>query len=73
MFKNLRCEMARKGYSIHKLSQKIGMSHSGLKSKLWGTYEFNRRDMMKIQKEFPECSVAYLFDLDEYSPKEGEA
>ncbi len=64
MFKNLRYEIAKKGISIRELAERIGVSNSGLKNKLRGTYEFTRKEMVNIQKEFPECSTAYLFDLE---------
>ena len=34
---------------------------NGLKNKMSGTTEFKRNEMIQIKKEFPDCSLDYLF------------
>lgn len=64
MFGNLRYELARKGMTIKELAEKIDRSYDTVKKKMKGKFEFTRKEMLAIQKEFPGCTVTYLFDLD---------
>lgn len=57
--------MARKGISIKELSERAGISYESMKNKMSGTTEFKRSEMISIKREFPECSLDYLFETKE--------
>lgn len=61
MFNNLNAEMARKKVSIKALAEATGINYESLKNKMSGTTEFKRSEMIQIKKEFPNCSLDYLF------------
>ncbi len=53
--------MARKKVSIKALAEATGINYESLKNKMSGTTEFKRNEMIQIKKEFPDCSLDYLF------------
>ena len=61
VFNNLNAEMARKKVSIKALAEATGINYESLKNKMSGTTEFKRNEMIQIKKEFPDCSLDYLF------------
>ena len=61
MFPNLNAEMARQKLTIKALSELSGINYESLKNKVNGTTEFKRSEMIQIKKEFPECTLDYLF------------
>ena len=61
VFNNLNAEMARKKVSIKALAEATGINYESLKNKMSGTSEFKRNEMIQIKKEFPDCSLDYLF------------
>ena len=61
VFNNLNAEMARKKVSIKALAEATGINYESLKNKMSGTTEFKRSEMIQIKKEFPDCSLDYLF------------
>ena len=65
MFNNLNAEMARKNMTIKSLSEKTGIGYESLKNKMSGVTEFKRSEMVAIKREFPECSLDYLFKTEE--------
>lgn len=65
MFSNLEAEMARNKLNIKSLSRRTGINYESLKNKMSGTTEFKRREMILIKKEFPNCSLDYLFQTNE--------
>ena len=65
LFSNLHAEMARKKMTIKSLAEKTGITYESLKNKMSGTTEFKRSEMISIKKEFPKCSLDYLFESDE--------
>ena len=56
VFNNLR-----KKVSIKALAEATGINYESLKNKMSGTTEFKRNEMIQIKKEFPDCSLDYLF------------
>lgn len=64
MFSNLNAEMARNKMTIKSLAEKTGINYESLKNKMSGTTEFKRNEMISIKKEFPECTLDYLFSTD---------
>ncbi|MDE7432296.1 MAG: hypothetical protein K2N34_10350 [Lachnospiraceae bacterium] len=60
--------MGRKKLTIKALSINTGISYESLKNKMSGNTEFKRSEMVAIKKEFPECSLDYLFATE----KEGK-
>ena len=64
MFGNLNAEMARKKLTIKSLAQRTGISYESFKNKMSGSTEFKRNEMLAIKKEFPGCSLDYLFAID---------
>lgn len=67
LFNNLNAEMARKKLTIKSLAEKTGMNYESLKNKMSGITEFKRNEMISIKKEFPECSLDYLFSTEQQS------
>lgn len=65
MFNNLNAEMARKKMSIKALAESTGIGYESMKNKMSGITEFKRSEMIQIKKEFPECSLDYLFATEE--------
>lgn len=65
MFSNLDAEMARNKMNLKILSERTGIGYESLKNKKSGATEFKRSEMVSIKKEFPECSLDYLFATDE--------
>lgn len=65
MFCNLNAEMARKKMTIKALAERTGINYESLKNKMSGVTEFKRTEMISIKKEFPECSLDYLFSTEE--------
>ena len=61
VFNNLNAEMARKKVSIKALAEATPINYESLKNKMSGTTEFKRNEMIQIKKEFPDCSLDYLF------------
>jgi hypothetical protein len=65
LFPNLNAEMARNGMTIKSLSEKTGIKYDSLKNKMSGETEFKRSEMISIKKEFPDCTMDYLFKTEE--------
>lgn len=65
VFNNLNAEMARKKVSIKALAEATGINYESLKNKMSGTTEFKRSEMIQIKKEFPDCSLDYLFATED--------
>lgn len=61
MFNNLNAEMARRKMSIKALAEATGIGYESMKNKMSGATEFKRSEMIQIKKEFPECTLDYLF------------
>ena len=61
MFPNLNAEMGRKKMTIKALAEKTDINYESLKNKMSGATEFKRSEMLAVKKEFPECSLDYLF------------
>ncbi len=64
LFINLNAEMARNKLTIKSLAEKTGINYESLKNKMSGATEFKRSEMISIKKEFPECSLDYLFQTE---------
>ena len=64
MLNNLKAEMARNNMTIKNLAEKTGISYESLKNKMSGQTEFKRSEMILIKKEFPDCSLDYLFSTE---------
>lgn len=64
MFNNLNAELARRKMTIKSLSEKTGINYESLKNKMSGATEFKRSEMLSIKKEFPECTLDYLFSTE---------
>lgn len=69
LFINLNAEMARKRLTIKALAERTGINYESLKNKMSGSTEFKRSEMISIKKEFPECSLDYLFKTEEPETK----
>ena len=65
MYDNLRAEMARKDLHQRELAESIGIAQQSLRNKLRGKCDFKLREMRGIQKNFPGCSLDYLFGEEE--------
>ncbi len=65
MFSNLDAEMARNKMNLKILSERTGIGYESLKNKKSGATEFKRSEMVSIKKEFPDCSLDYLFATEE--------
>ena len=65
MFNNLNAEMARRKMSIKALAEATGIGYESMKNKMSGATEFKRSEMIQIKKEFPECTLDYLFATEE--------
>ena len=64
MFNNLNAEMARNKMTIKLLSERTGINYESLKNKMSGATEFKRSEMLSIKREFPDCSLDYLFSTE---------
>ncbi len=71
MFRNLNAEMGRDKMTIKELAKKTGIGYESLKNKMTGATEFKRSEMIAIKKEFPSCTLDYLFYNDESMKKTG--
>ena len=69
LFNNLNAEMARNKLTIKLLSERTGINYESLKNKMSGTTEFKRSEMLLIKKEFPDCSLDYLFATEQNEPE----
>lgn len=47
--------------SIKALAEATGIGYESMKNKMSGATEFKRSEMIQIKKEFPECTLDYLF------------
>lgn len=65
MFDNLNAELARNKLTMKALAEKTGINYESLKNKMSGATEFKRSEMILIKKEFPNCSLDYLFATEE--------
>ena len=65
MFNNLNAEMARIKMTIKLLSERTGINYESLKNKMSGNTEFKRSEMLSIKREFPDCSLDYLFATED--------
>lgn len=65
MFNNLNAEMARRKMSIKALAEATGIGYESMKNKMSGATEFKRSERIQIKKEFPECTLDYLFETEE--------
>jgi predicted transcriptional regulator len=65
MFRNLNAELARNNMTIKDLAAKTNIKYESLKNKLSGVTEFKRSEMISIKKEFPQCTLDYLFATEE--------
>lgn len=63
MFSNLNAEMGRKKMTIKSLAERTNIKYESLKNKMSGITEFKRSEMLLIKKEFPDCSLDYLFEI----------
>lgn len=72
MFNNLNAEMARRKMSMKALAEVTGISYESMKNKMSGVTEFKRSEMIQVKKEFPDCSLDYLFATEEQVPVGGE-
>ena len=61
MFNNLNAEMARRKMSIKAVAEATGIGYESMKNKMSGATEFKRSELIQIKKEFPECTLDYLF------------
>ena len=50
--------------TIKSLSEKAGIKYDSLKNKMSGETEFKRSEMISIKKEFPDCTMDYLFSTE---------
>jgi plasmid maintenance system antidote protein VapI len=67
MYFNLDAEMARKGVTKGKIAEFLGLRYATVIDKTNGKSRFYFDEAIKIKKNFfPECSVEYLFNLDEH-------
>ena len=67
MFNNLNAEMGRRNLTMKALSNLSGIGYESLKNKMSGNTEFKRNEMISIKRQFPQCSMDYLFATDEAS------
>lgn len=65
VFNNLNAEMARRKMSMKALAEATGISYESMKNKMSGVTEFKRSEMIQVKKEFPDCSLDYLFATEE--------
>ena len=65
MFNNLNAEMARRKMSMKALAEATGISYESMKNKMSCVTEFKRSEMIQVKKEFPDCSLDYLFATEE--------
>lgn len=65
MFCNLNAEMARRKMTIKSLAERTDINYESLKNKMSGATEFKRSEMISIKKEFPDCTLDYLFAIEE--------
>lgn len=65
MFCNLNAEMARRKMTIKSLAERTDINYESLKNKMSGATEFKRSEMISIKKEFPDCTLDYLFSTEE--------
>jgi hypothetical protein len=65
MFRNLNAELARNKMTIKDLSERTNIKYESLKNKLSGVTEFKRSEMILIKKEFPQCTLDYLFSTED--------
>lgn len=65
MFNNLNAEMGRRSLTMKALSNLSGIGYESLKNKMSGNTEFKRSEMISIKRQFPQCSMDYLFATDE--------
>lgn len=68
MFPNLSAELARKKMSMKDLSENTDIGYESMKNKMKGKTEFTRAEMVRIKKEFPGCSMDYLFEYNDEDP-----
>ena len=64
MFCNLNAEMARRKMTIKSLAERTDINYESLKNKMSGATEFKRSEMISIKKEFPDCTLDYLFAIE---------
>ena len=57
--------MARRKMSMKALAEATGISYESMKNKMSGVTEFKRSEMIQVKKEFPDCSLDYLFATEE--------
>lgn len=50
--------------TIKELARKTGIKYESLKNKMAGNTEFKRTEMLSIKKEFPDCTLEYLFKTE---------
>lgn len=68
MYKNLKAEMAREGITNKIIADVLNIDPSTVSAKLNLYDRLKLSEAQKIQKElFPNHSVNYLFETDEYS------
>lgn len=65
MFCNLNAEMARRKMTIKSLAERTDINYESLKNKMSGATEFKRSEMLSIKKEFPDCTLDYLFATEQ--------
>ena len=68
MFKNLKAEMAREGFSNDNIAKALGINVSTVSAKLNSYDRLKLSEAKKIQsKLFPNLSIDYLFATDDNS------
>ncbi len=65
MFPNLRAEIARNKITVNQMCDALGISYDTYKNKMSGETDFKLREMLAVQSLFPECSLEYLFHIEE--------
>ncbi len=64
--------MARKGLLLKDLAVTLNITDKSMTNKMCGKTEFTRKEMLAIKnKEFPNCSLDYLFGDESDEPKAG--
>lgn len=69
MYRYLRGEIFKSGYSIKKLADELGMSEKTLRNKINGITDFTWPEALAIRKLIkPEAEIEVLFEKEEQQP-----
>ncbi len=63
MFPNIEAERARRGWSLAKLAEQLGISYSTMKNWMRGATEIPASKVVKMSQLF-NCTTDYLLGLD---------